>query len=45
VRLAVVADCPARGIVTISDELVGCNAEREMSAAVAAMPVLVVTSL
>ena len=42
--MAVVADCPAKGMVTIRDELIGCNAEREMSAAVAALPVLVVTS-
>ena len=39
-----VADWPAKGIVTITDELIGCNAEREMSAAVAALLVLVVTS-
>ena len=42
--MATVADCPANGIVTITEELIGCNAEREMSAAVAALPVLVVTS-
>ena len=43
-RLAEVADCSAKAIVTISDELIGCNAEREMSAEVAALPGLVVTS-
>ena len=42
--MAVVVNCPAMGIVTIKDELMGCNAKREMSAAVAALPVLVVTS-
>jgi len=44
VRLAAVADCPANGIVTITEELIGWSAEREMSAAVPALPVLVVTS-
>ena len=44
VRFAVVADCPAKGIVTIIDELIGSNANREISAAVDALPVLVVTS-
>ena len=42
--MAVVADCPAKGMVTITEELIGCNAERVMSATVAALPVLVVTS-
>ena len=42
--MAVVVDCPASGIVTITVELIGCNAEREISATVAAVPVLVVTS-
>lgn len=44
VRLAAVADCPAKGMVTITDELIGCNAEREISAAVAALLVLVLTN-
>jgi hypothetical protein len=44
VRLATVTDCPANGIVTITEELIGCSAEREMSAEVPSLPVLVVTS-
>lgn len=43
-RFAVAADCAASGIVTSSEELIGCKAESAMSAPVAALPVLVVIS-
>lgn len=43
VRLAEVADCPANGTVITSDKPIGCRADSEMSDAVAAVPVLVVT--
>jgi hypothetical protein len=46
VRLAVAEDCEARGIVTRTVELfieTDCKAEIAISAAVAALPVLVVT--
>ncbi len=46
VRVAVAADCAARGIVTSSVELfteIGCKADIVTSATVGALPVLVVT--
>ena len=43
VRFADVADCPAKGTVMTSDIPIGCRADSEMSAAVGAVSVLVVT--
>ena len=42
VRFPAEADCDARGIVTHCEEPICCKADTEMSAAVAADPVLVV---